>query len=77
MTKPKTYTQTSTCKECGKEFIIRRPWQKFDHPNCRMLWFMKKRVEERKAEERARLETEKVKKERLEARQAEAPQPNV
>ena len=69
MTNRKIYTQTSTCDQCGTEFKRRRPWQHFCHPNCRMVHFIERRVEERKVEENERLEAARLEKERLETRQ--------
>jgi hypothetical protein len=40
MTKRKKYTEVTTCKECGKEFTIRRSWQRFCTPDCRMSYFI-------------------------------------
>jgi hypothetical protein len=47
MTKPKTYIQTSTCESCGTGFIIKRKWQRFCRPDCRMEYFIRMKKEKR------------------------------
>jgi hypothetical protein len=49
MTKPKKYTQTLTCAECGKEFTVYRHWQRFCHPDCRLRHFVNTRKDSRDA----------------------------
>jgi hypothetical protein len=71
MTKPKEYTQTATCLECGKEFTVHRKWQKFDHPDCRMAHFIRSKQYQRSRDDAEAEAQRQLEKKRLEERQVE------
>lgn len=50
MTKKKPLTRRP-CEECGREYTVRRHWQKFCTPTCRFLHFFKLRAEAMRGEE--------------------------
>jgi hypothetical protein len=52
----------ATCKECGKEFIVYRPWQHFCHPDCRMRHF---------------INTRKIKRNEISQKKLAAPKPKI
>jgi hypothetical protein len=77
MTKPKEYTQTSTCIECGKEFTVHRKWQKLDHPDCRMAHFIRSKQYQRSRDDAESEAQRQLEKKLLEERQLKEQKPRI